>query len=102
VRAPRPAGLNDFGDNKKDAGEQSRLDKRQAQLDAQRVPLMDPGKFVPPKEGKGKGKDAAQGTEKEKEEKAEKAPLENPGQPEHLPEVYEPSEPRSMDASALI
>lgn len=84
-------GLQDFGENKKDAGEQTRLDKRNAMIEAQRVPMMDPGKFVPPKEGKGKGKEAERGTDgKVTEEEKEKKTLENPGQPEHLPEVTDP------------
>ena len=87
----------DIGANKTgDKFEQSRIDKRNARLEAEKVPMMDPGKDMPEKEGKQRGKEAAKGDSRKdapspkdtsKTDKKDLHPPEQPGMPEKLPEM---------------
>jgi len=95
LAAPDP-GAN----RRKDQSDQARLDRRNARLEDERVPLMDPGKAIPERTEKERAKEAAKGRREEdpldlegdkdkdkdnKDREEDKAP-DQPGVPEQLPD----------------
>lgn len=94
-----------LGDKKKDGFEQQRLNKRQERLELEAVPMMDPGKEIPQKDQKQRGKEAVKGSGAEDEgvdpRKGRKAP-DQPGVPENLPDVEEEVEETEVVADSDI